>query len=65
VTPRGKIKRTPASTLAKWVSVSCEMISEKKVEQSFNKYCIKNELQGTYDDISWDNFGLGYPDLLY
>jgi hypothetical protein len=62
LTPSGKIKRASASKLAEWVSAAWK-IAGKTVEQSFKKCCITNTLDGTEDDILWDNSDLDCHDL--
>lgn len=53
LTPTGKIKKAPASTVAQWVSNAWKKIPEKIIVKSFKKCCITNALDGTEDDILW------------
>lgn len=55
LTPSGKIKKAPASKLAEWVSNAWNKISNSVVEDSFKKCCITNALDGSEDDILWEN----------
>jgi hypothetical protein len=63
LTPSGMIKRASASKLAEWVSAAWKKIAGKTVEQSFKKCCVTNALDGTEDDILWENSDLDCTDL--
>lgn len=54
-TPAGKIKKVPPSTVAAWISTAWKRISEETIRKSFKKCCITNALDGSEDDIIWDD----------
>lgn len=55
LTPSGKIRKAPASKVAEWVSAAWHKIPEVIVQRSFKKCCITNALDGSEDDILWEN----------
>lgn len=55
MTPSGKIKRASASTVAGWVSWAWRQIPSDMVEKSFKKCCISNALDGSEDDLLWED----------
>lgn len=55
LTPSGKIKKASASKIAEWVSVAWKKVSNETIIHSFKKCCITNALDGTEDDIVWEN----------
>jgi hypothetical protein len=63
LTPFDKIKRASSSKLTEWVSAAWKKIAGKTVEHLFKKCCITDALDGTENDIIWDNSDLDYLDL--
>ena len=53
----GKIKRTAPSEVARWVSAAWKAIPESIIIRSFKKRCISNALDGSEDDILWEDDG--------
>ena len=53
----GKIKRAAPSEVARWVSTAWKAIQESIIVRSFNKCCISNALDGSEDDILWEEDG--------
>ena len=51
----GKIKRAPPQVVAHWVSSTWTSIPAELVAKSFKKCCISNALDGTGDDLLWDD----------
>ena len=51
----GKIKHTPPHVAAHWVSSAWVSIPAELVAKSFKKCCISTTLDGTEDDLLWDD----------
>ena len=49
--------RAAPSEVARWVSAEWEAIPESIIIRSFKKCCISNALDGSEDDILWDDDG--------
>ena len=47
--------RTATSEVARWVSVAWKAIPESIIVIPFKKCCISNALDGSEDDILWEN----------
>ena len=41
----------------RWVSAACKAIPESIIGRSFKKCCISNALDGSEDDILWEDDG--------
>ena len=57
LTETEKIKRAAPSEVARWVSAAWETIPESIIVRSFKKCCISNVLDGSEDDILWEDDG--------
>ena len=57
VTETGKIKRAAPSEVARWMSAAWKVIPESIIIRSFKKCCISNALDGSEDDIIWEDDG--------
>ena len=57
LTKTGKIKRAAPSEVARWVSAAWKAIPESIIVRSFKKCCISNALDGSEDDILWEDDG--------
>jgi hypothetical protein len=57
LTETGKIKRAAPSEVARWVSAAWKAISESIIVRYFKKCCISNALDGSEDDILWEDDG--------
>jgi len=57
LTETGKIKRAASSEVAWWVSAAGKAIPESIIFRSFKKCCISNALDGSEDDILWEDDG--------
>jgi len=57
LTETGKIKRTAPSEVARCVSAAWKAIPESIIVRSFKKCCISNALDGSEDDILWEDDG--------
>ena len=57
LTETGKIKRTAPSEVARWVSAAWKAIPESIIIRSFKNCCISNSLDGSEDDILWEDNG--------
>lgn len=55
LTKTGKLKKAPPSTIAKWVAAAWAKIDVTIVQNSFKKTCISNALDGTEDDLLWED----------
>jgi hypothetical protein len=55
LTKTGKFKKAPPSTIAKWVASAWAKIDVTIVQKSFKKTCISNALDGTEDDLLWED----------
>ena len=49
--------RAAPSEVARWVSATWKAISESIIVRSVKKYCISNALDGSEDDILWEDDG--------
>ena len=57
LTETGKIKRAAPSEVSRWVSAAWKAIPESIIVRSFKKCCISNALDGSEDDILWEDDG--------
>ena len=57
LTETGKIKRAAPSEVARWVSAAWKAIPESIIIRSFKKCRISNALDGSEDDILWEDDG--------
>jgi len=57
LTETGKIKHAAPSEVAQWVSAAWKAIPESINVRSFKKCCISNALDGSEDDVLWDDDG--------
>jgi hypothetical protein len=57
LTETGKIKRAASSEVARLVSAAWKAIPESIIVRSFKKCCISNALDGSDDDILWEDDG--------
>ena len=55
VTAKGNLKRAPLSTVVEWVKEAWEAIPEKMIKKSFLKCCISNKMDGSEDDVLWND----------
>ena len=53
LTAKENFKRPPLPTVVSWVKNAWHMISPEMIQKSFLKYCISNKLDGTQDDVPW------------
>lgn len=53
LTPSGKLKKAPVSLLAEWILTAWRRISPESIVSGFKKCCISNAMDGTEDDIIW------------
>ena len=49
--------RAAPSEVARWVSAASKAIQESIIVRSSKKYCISNALDGSEDDILWEEDG--------
>ena len=56
LTETGKIKHVTPSEVACWVSAAGKAI-QNSIVRSFKKYCIGSALDGSEDDILWEDSG--------
>jgi hypothetical protein len=56
-TPGGKIKRPPLETMCSWILRAWDCISSDVIVKSFKKAGISNGLDGTEDDVIWQEAG--------
>lgn len=61
LTNTGKIKKAPASEVARWISVAWAKVSEDVVAKSFKKCFISNALDGSEDNIVWEEADIDEP----
>jgi len=54
--------RTAPSEVTQWVSAAWKAIPESIIVRSFKKCCISNALDGSEDDILWEDDGEGKDD---
>ena len=57
LTDTGKIKRAAPSEVVRGVSAAWKVIPERIIIRSFKKCCISNALDGSEDDILWEDDG--------
>ena len=57
LTETGKIKCASPSEVAQWMSAAWKAIPESITIRSFKKRCISNALDGSKDDILWEDDG--------
>ena len=57
LTETGKIERAASSEVARWVLAAWKAIPESIIIRSFKKCCIINALDGSEDDILWEDDG--------
>ena len=55
LTETGKIKRAAPSEVARWVLAAWIAIPESTIVRSFKMCCISNALNGSKDDIVWED----------
>jgi len=55
LTETGKIKRVAPSEVTRSVSAAWKAIPESIIGRSFKKCCISNALDGSEDDIVWED----------
>ena len=55
LTPKGNFKCAPLPTVLSWVKKSLELIPASMIEKSFLKRCISNKMDGSEDDILWED----------
>lgn len=54
-TPAGNMRAAPLSTVCEWVLKSWEQIATETIVRSFKKCSISNKLDGTEDDMIWED----------
>ena len=54
-TPAGRIRKPDLQLICKWILESWEAISPATVRRSFLKCCITNAIDGTDDDVLWQD----------
>jgi len=57
LTETGKIKCAAPSEVTRWVSAALKAIPESIIVRYFKKCCISNALDGSEDDILWEDDG--------
>ena len=55
LTAKGNFKRPPLPTVVSWVKKAWEDIPEAMIKKSFLKCCISNKMDGSEDDILWQD----------
>jgi hypothetical protein len=55
LTPGGKLKKPPVTMLEEWIPTAWGRISSESILAGFKKCCISNALDGTEDDILWQD----------
>jgi len=55
LTKSGKIKKTPMSKIAEWISRAWSQVSPAIVAKSFQKCWVTNAMDGSQDDILWED----------
>ena len=55
LTEPGKVKCAAPSEVTRWVSAAWKAIPESIIVRSFKKCCISNALDGSKDDIVWED----------
>ena len=53
-TPSGQLRAASLVTVCQWVKESWQELSKEMVEHSFKKCGISNALDGTEDDLVWE-----------
>ena len=57
LTETREIKCAAPSEIARWMSAARKAIPETIINRSFKKCCISNALDGSEDDILWEDDG--------
>jgi len=60
-TPAGRIRKPDLSQICQWILDSWNSISPDTIRRSFLKCCITNALDGTEDDILWQEMDESDP----
>ena len=55
LTPKGNFRRAPLQTVVQWVKEAWEAIPAPMIKKSFLKCCISNKMDGSEDDILWQD----------
>ena len=55
LTGTGKIKSATPSEVARWVLAAWKAIPQSTIVRSFKKCCISNALNGSEDEIVWED----------
>lgn len=55
MTPTGRRKKAPLSEVATWVKDAWDDLPTEIIQTGFKKCCISNVLDGTKDDVIWDD----------
>ena len=62
-TPGGKIQRPPLETTCSWILRAWDCISSDGIVKSFKKAGISNDLDGTENDVIWQEAETGDNDV--
>jgi hypothetical protein len=62
-TPGGKIERPPLETMCLWILRAWDCISYEVIVKSLKKAGISNALDGTEDDVMWQEAEVGDNDV--
>jgi hypothetical protein len=62
LTPGGKLKKPSVTMLGEWVLTAWRRIFSESILAGFKKCCISNALDGTEDDILWQDVEDGNDD---
>lgn len=54
LTPTGKIQKPPVRLLCEWILHAWDAVSPKSIIHGFKKCCISNALDGSEDDVLWE-----------
>ena len=54
LTPSSKIKKPSVTLLCEWIRASWSTISSESIIKGFKKCCISNALDGSEDDVLWE-----------
>lgn len=54
-TPTGKLKKPSVADLGQWIMAAWNAISPESIVNGFKKCCISNAMDGTEDDILWQD----------
>ena len=60
-TPAGRIQKPDLRQICQWILDSWNAISTDTIKRSFLKCCITNALDGTEDDILWEDMAESDP----